>query len=135
MLLGPMFSPLCGWYSLADRFAQRDEQSQRFAEAMVDGGEFYDPVVIDVRGRNTLGFAPTMLDYLDVSAPNSFLGESLFGEPKDESLFDTMFWDPNFLRSTDGGQIAEVDEETAQRFLEELELYFAVKLQELAEAA
>lgn len=54
------------------------------------------PEVVDVAGRNTLDLAPTLLDYLDISAPNYFLGDSLYADaPADEGAirYDTLFFD------------------------------------------
>lgn len=44
------------------------------------------PERIDARCRTSIDFAPTVLDYLDITAPNYFLGESLFSGPHDEEL-------------------------------------------------
>ena len=44
------------------------------------------PERIDAESRTSIDFAPTLLDYLDISAPNYFLGESLFSEPHDEEI-------------------------------------------------
>ncbi|MBR3362490.1 MAG: sulfatase-like hydrolase/transferase [Bacilli bacterium] len=46
---------------------------------------------IDVHGRNSLDLAPTILDYIDESGPNYFLGNSLFSELG--SKFDGVYYD------------------------------------------
>ncbi len=44
------------------------------------------PQQIDVNGRNSLCLAPTVLDYLDISDENYFLGSSLFAPESDSSV-------------------------------------------------
>jgi len=51
------------------------------------------PEVIDVKGRNTLGLAPTVCDYLDITCENYFLGNSLFSPIEAASGFETYFSD------------------------------------------
>ena len=76
-----------------------------------------DPCYINVDGRNSLCLAPTILDFLDISAPNYFLGESLF-VASDANEFDTIFWIPEDSEafSTDGGEVRCLTEEEIKRF-------------------
>ena len=46
---------------------------------------------IDALGRNSLDLAPTILDYIDESGPNYFLGKSLFSE--NGTKFDRVYYD------------------------------------------
>ena len=46
---------------------------------------------IDVKGRNSLDLAPTILDYIDISGKNYFLGTSLFSS--DGTKFDKVYYD------------------------------------------
>lgn len=48
------------------------------------------PKVYDDNGRNSLDLAPTVLDFLDLSASNYFLGDSLFAKDS-RSAYDTYF--------------------------------------------
>ena len=65
---------------------------------------------IDVSGRNSLDFAPTILDYLDISAPNYFLGESLFSPYDKKTSYDTVYTESVIYVSTDLGELKNVDE-------------------------
>lgn len=50
------------------------------------------PQEFDAAGRNTLSLAPTILDYLDISEPNYFLGDPLFnGGDNVNNDLDTVF--------------------------------------------
>lgn len=55
------------------------------------------PATVDAMGRNSLGLAPTVLDFLDISDCNFFLGDSLFGYPEsdEELLINTAFSVPD----------------------------------------
>lgn len=93
---------------------------------------YYDgvqPEKLDVEGRNSLSMVPTVLDYIDISAPNYFLGQSLFYYKENNNSFDTVFYDSAYLLSTDYGTIAPLNstnEETVDILLQE---YFAAKTQ------
>jgi hypothetical protein len=67
------------------------------------------PQTIDVKGRNSLDMTPTVLDYLQVSADNYFLGCSLLSPEQNE--FDVVFDDPDEEWWTAGGQLTELDKE------------------------
>ncbi|MGX8689000.1 MAG: LTA synthase family protein, partial [bacterium] len=88
------------------------------------------PETVDARGRNTLDMVPTLLDYLDISAPNYFLGDSLFRSAEEsENRFDTVFYDATYTRSTDRGNIRPLTERELQRFEKDLIRYFTARTQ------
>ncbi|MGQ7339653.1 LTA synthase family protein [Streptococcus suis] len=83
----------------------------------------------DAEGRNSLDLVPTLLDYMDISEPNYFLGESLFYYKENNNSYDTVFFDNAYLLSTDYGNIqplSETNEETVKALLQK---YFAAKQQ------
>lgn len=86
---------------------------------------------INANGRNSLDMAPTVLDYLNISAPNYYLGESLFTEKTGELCLDTIFYDPAYLKITDGGSVCELDEVTADYVYARIREYFAAKSQKI----
>lgn len=49
------------------------------------------PKEINADGRNSLDLAPTILDYIDISGPNYFLGKSLFSE--NGTKYDRVYYD------------------------------------------
>lgn len=59
---------------------------------------------VDANGRTTLDFAPTLLDFLDVSAPNCFLGRSLFLDDDPNDL-DSTYSDTNLITTSTDGEI------------------------------
>lgn len=85
------------------------------------------PEEYDVSGRNSLDMAPTVLDFLDMSAPNSFLGDSLFA-PESESAYDTYFESMGIYYCTAGGEINLLSTAQLQEFEKQLAKYYAVKL-------
>ncbi len=85
------------------------------------------PAVYDAGGRNSLDMAPTVLDFLDMTAPNSFLGESLFAA-ESGSLYDTYFESMGVYYCTEGGEISLLSAERLQEFEKQLARYYAVKL-------
>ncbi len=87
-------------------------------------------VQLDAGGRNSLDMAPTVLDYLNISEPNYFLGNSLFAEKADGLSLDTFFYDPTYLMNTDGDTIRTLDTETKEMVYELLRKYFSVSTQE-----
>ncbi len=86
--------------------------------------------VVDAGGRNSLDMAPTVLDYLGISAPNYFLGTSLFVENTGELSLDTFFWDPTYLMGTGGDAVQTVDRETSDMVYGLLTQYFSIGLKE-----
>lgn len=88
------------------------------------------PEKIDAVGRNTLDMVPTLLDYLDLSAPNYFLGRSLFGSAEaNANPFDTCFYDATYTRSTEKGNIRPLTDTEEKRLKKNLQRYFIAKAQ------
>mgnify|MGYP003294589207 CR=1 FL=1 len=85
-----------------------------------------EPEVIDVNGRNTLGMTPTVLDYLDISEPNYFLGTSLFSN-KTGSLFETSYTDTYVYYSTKDSKITLLEGEDLELFNKMLQEYYITK--------
>lgn len=91
------------------------------------------PETYDVNGRNSLDLAPTILDYLDISGANYFLGTSLFSENENSNRMDTIFYEEGTLLTTEGGIIKSLDYSEASEIKELLQRYFNVKLQDASE--
>lgn len=85
------------------------------------------PKSYDVNGRNSLDMVPTVLDFLDMSKPNYFLGDSLFAL-ESSSLSDTCFESMGIYYNTAGGEINILSAEQLQDFEKQLAKYYAVKL-------
>ena len=77
---------------------------------------------IDVNGRNSLSLAPTILDYLDISEKNYFLGDTLFNNNPD-NIFDKKFQSLSTLYSTENNQISTFED---PNFNKRLVQYFAI---------
>lgn len=87
---------------------------------------------IDAEGRNSLCLAPTILDFLDVTEENYFLGTSLFlSRNNDASDFDTIYTEDNSIRlSTADGIIQEADSSIDSDLEKKIDNYFAAAQQE-----
>lgn len=85
------------------------------------------PESYDAVGRNSLDMVPTVLDFLDMSAPNCFLGASLFA-PENTSSYDTYFESLGIYYCTAGGEISILSADQLQEFEEHLAEYYAVKI-------
>ena len=89
------------------------------------------PLEIDVNGRNSLGLAPTILDLVDISDSNYFLGNSLFNV--NMNIFDTTFVSETTRlstnRVTDGAHILPFKYSESPEFETLLEQYYAAKKQ------
>lgn len=90
------------------------------------------PYVVDAEGRNSLCLAPTILDFLDISEENYFLGSTLFlGINNDTSPYDTIFTTDNAERSTTKGEeIQSLDEVSDAEMEQSINDYFAAAQQE-----
>lgn len=82
---------------------------------------------VDAEGRNSLDLAPTLLDYLDISDENYFLGTSLFTEAEQES-YDTVFETTDHILTTENKSIQPLDSDRMLHFNETLQKYYAFKL-------
>ena len=67
---------------------------------------------INAEGRNSLCFAPTLLDLLDIDGDNYFLGDSLFSNNDVNNLIDKVYAIPDEerYRITSESGISELDE-------------------------
>lgn len=81
---------------------------------------------IDVNGRNSLCLAPTILDYLDISAPNYFLGTSLYTEEVG-SIAETTHTYLDVYLSTKNGEISTMNPKESQQFTILLQDYYITK--------
>ncbi|MPM54055.1 hypothetical protein SDC9_100828 [bioreactor metagenome] len=88
------------------------------------------PEEINVDGRNSLDLAPTVMDYLDISVPNYFLGESLFSNKQNTFSYDTIFWNGEIFWDTSGENISYAMSSEQWNVLEErINKYFIAKTQ------
>ncbi len=85
------------------------------------------PADIDAKGRNSLDLAPTICDYLDISAENYFLGDSLFMSAELNNNYDTVYSSESDVYTTRGGVITTLPKETEDIFLDGLYGYFYIK--------
>lgn len=85
------------------------------------------PAVYEANGRNSLDMAPTVLDFLDMSAPNYFLGDSLFASDS-TSDYDMYYESVGTYYCTADAEINILSAEQLQEFEKQLAKYNAVKL-------
>lgn len=83
------------------------------------------PEHIDVVGRNSLDLTPTILDYLDISAPNYFLGQTLF-LGMDISPYDCYYNAETEYASSSGGTLAPLTDDEREWLDDQLFEYYAV---------
>lgn len=84
------------------------------------------PEKIDVNGRNSICLAPTILDYLDISAENYFVGTSLFSD-KVGSVCEVNFTDSFVYVSSENDSIHSISDEDLQEFNDMIEEYYITK--------
>ena len=65
------------------------------------------PETYDAGGRNSLDMVPTVLDYIDISAPNYFLGRSLFFPVEEANLIEHTFNEETDYFITESGVVRE----------------------------
>lgn len=82
--------------------------------------------VIDAGGRTSLDLAPTILDYLDISAPNYFLGTSLFAD-KASSMLETSFYDSCSFYSSSEDRIEILNGTALDELRTTIEQYYVTK--------
>lgn len=85
-----------------------------------------EPQTKDAQGRNSLALAPTVLDYIDVSGENYFLGSSLFTNSED--YFSHVFYSQDVLFKVSNDQITHLEEVEERSLKSRLEDYFAAKM-------
>lgn len=81
---------------------------------------------IDANGRNSLDFAPTLCDYLDISSENYFLGYSLFEIAENNTNYDTIFHQGEDYYSTRGGTVSKLSNAEKEIVKEGITRYYAV---------
>ncbi|MGT2828113.1 LTA synthase family protein [Streptococcus hillyeri] len=86
------------------------------------------PAVVDVNGRNSLNLAPTILDFIDISSPNYFLGSSLFSEAA-ASDFEYVFNSENDYLITKDNRIEFLKDDEKEEIVKQIEKYFAANQQ------
>lgn len=89
------------------------------------------PETIDADGRNSLDFAPTVLDYLDMSVPNYFLGDSLFVQKQNNNTYDTVFEVEGNYLDTDGKNISELSDAKRGIIEKQIRKYYIAKTQNI----
>lgn len=87
------------------------------------------PEAIEADGRNSLDLAPTILDYLDMSGPNYFLGMSLFAPKQNNNTYDTIFAVENTYLDTDGKNITELSPVKMDIIETQMKKYLTAKTQ------
>lgn len=85
-----------------------------------------EPEVIDVNGRNSICLTPTILDYLDISATNYFVGTSLFSE-KADNICETSFTDAFVRISSENAIIHALKEDELEIYDKMMENYYITK--------
>ncbi len=85
-----------------------------------------EPQTIDVNGKTTICFAATVLDYLDISAPNFFVGSSLFSG-REPSIWERSYSDFYVDYSSENCVITGIDEEEYEEFEELIQNYYILK--------
>ncbi|MBO4834963.1 MAG: sulfatase-like hydrolase/transferase, partial [Lachnospiraceae bacterium] len=86
-----------------------------------------EPETIDVNGRNTLCLAPTLLDLLDISGENMFLGSSLFSN-EHTGILETCTVIDRGMSCTEGGILRPYSAEEEEELMVPITEYFKVKL-------
>ena len=94
-----------------------------------------EPETVDVNGRNSLDFAPTVLDFLDIHMGNYFLGFTLFADDQTSAnmtSFDRIFSDSAVHASTESASINGLSDVQKEIFESELHKYYVAKTQQRA---
>ena len=88
-----------------------------------------EPWEIDVKGRNSLDLAPTILDYVGIDCENYFLGSTLFMNKNNNNNYDTVFSDGGTYSTSDGDAIAGLSEAQSQITLNLINRYYIANQQ------
>lgn len=83
------------------------------------------PSDINVQGRNSINLTPTILDYLDISSPNYFLGNSLFADKSQMTDFGATFISEVSYYSTNESKVSDFSKEEYEKIKEKVTDYFA----------
>lgn len=87
------------------------------------------PERIDVSGRTSIDLVPTILDYLDISDENYFMGESLF-KTGELNEFECISWNAEYAVLTADGNIQWITGEGLSVLTDMLQQYFALSTYE-----
>lgn len=85
-----------------------------------------NPEVINVDGKNFVNLTPTILDYLDYSAGNYFLGQSLFSKSENNSIYSTLFVSELTYRTTKGNKISEIPKDEKEETEQKVSEYYSI---------
>ena len=85
-----------------------------------------EPGSLDVAGRNSSCLAPTILDYLDVSAPNYFVGTSLYSQ-EEPVVQETSYCEYNDAYNTRNGEIAPMEGGALELFKKVMQDYYITR--------
>lgn len=85
-------------------------------------------VTVDVNGRNSLDLAPTVLDLLDISSPNYFVGTSLLGngDASQDIPIDTVFYYLSEKLTSHESAVRSMGIEESETFLTTLIPYLSI---------
>lgn len=86
--------------------------------------------VIDAAGRNSLDMVPTLLDFINISGENYFLGETLFMVKDNNNGYDTSFTDGSNYYDTTDGVISDMPDVKKEILVDHITKYYSAKLQE-----
>lgn len=81
---------------------------------------------IDVNGKNSLNMTPTVLDFLEYSSTNYFLGTSLFSQDNNDNMFSSIYSEGTVLKKTSGSKVEEIPESELKMIKEKVYEYFKV---------
>lgn len=87
------------------------------------------PEVRDAGGRNSLDLAPTVLDYIDLSGENYFMGGSLFEGSLNVNNYDTIYYEGSNYLSTEGNSIQPLSEAKEKVAVPMIKKYLIAKTQ------
>ncbi len=90
-----------------------------------------EPKTMSAQGRNSLCMAQTVLDFIDISGENYFLGYQLLYSNKSVTNYDTVFYDASNIYSTAGGEIRELTDTELTIVKDGMHRYFAAATQDL----
>lgn len=85
---------------------------------------------INAAGKNSLDFAPTVMDLMGISEKNYFLGSSLFNEQEIWDSIENEYYDGSRYLTSAGNEIGELDLQRREIFEKILSDYLIAKQQE-----
>lgn len=84
------------------------------------------PETINADGRNSINLTPTILDFLDYSGKNYFLGTSLFADKNESSIYSTIFSAELVLKNTSSDEISDLSDEELKQIKGKINQYYKV---------